>query len=203
MNPLASYRRAQDGFDTVLASVPADEWEAPSTCADWSVRDVAGHVIWGQDQLRCWATGETYGGPDGGPGSPHPAELARDDPLATWRRARTACAAVLTDETLDRIISLPGLGDRTIESMVTIVFNDTFIHTWDIGHALGVAAQLPSDLVAVSHAWARDSIFRVPGFFGPEMTPPPDADEQTRWLAFLGRAAWEPVATRRKEGIAT
>jgi hypothetical protein len=34
----------------------------------------------------------------------------------------------------------------------------------------------------------------VPGFFGPELTPPPDADEQTRWLAYLGRAAWQPVA---------
>jgi uncharacterized protein (TIGR03086 family) len=203
MNPMPSYRRAQHAFDVMLASVPADHWEAPSPCADWTVRDIAGHVIWGQDQLRCWATGETYDGVPGGPGSLHPGELTGDDPLATWRRARAACAAVLTDATLDRTISLPGLGERTIESMVTIVFNDTFIHTWDIGHALGVATQLPSDLVAVSHSWARDSIFRVPGFFGPEVAPPPDADEQTRWLAFLGRTAWEPVATRRKEGIAT
>jgi uncharacterized protein (TIGR03086 family) len=203
MNLMASYRRAQDGFDTTLASVPGDQWEVPSTCADWTVRDVAGHVIWGQDQLRCWATGETYGGPPGGPGSPHPGELAGDDPLATWRRARAACAAVLTDETLDRIISLPGLGDRTIESMVTIVFNDTFIHRWDIGHALGVGMRLPPDLVAASHAWARDNILRVPGFFGPELAPPPDVDEQTRWLAYLGRAAWKPVTPMSKERIAT
>jgi uncharacterized protein (TIGR03086 family) len=195
MNPMASYRRAQDGYDAMLESVPADQWEVPSTCAGWTVRDVAGHVIWGQDQLRCWATGDTYGGLPGGPGSPHPGELARDDPLATWRRARAACAAALTDETLERIISLPGLGDRTIESMVTIVFNDTFIHTWDIGHALGVDTHLPADMVASSYAWARDSILRVPGFFGPALAPPPDVDEQTRWLAFLGRAAWEPVAT--------
>jgi uncharacterized protein (TIGR03086 family) len=102
---------------------------------------------------------------------------------------------VLTDETLDRIISLPGLGERPVESIVTIVFNDTLIHSWDIGHATGVDMQLPSDLVAASHAWARDSILRVPGFFGPELAPPPGVDEQTRWLAFLGRAAWEPVAT--------
>jgi uncharacterized protein (TIGR03086 family) len=194
MNPMASYRRAQDGFDTMLASVPADQWEVPSTCADWTVRDVAGHVIWGQDQLWCWATGETYDGPEGGPGSPHPSELARDDPLATWRRARAACAAVLTDETLARIISLAGLGDRTIESMVTIVFNDTLIHTWDIGHASGIDVSPPSDLVAASHAWAHDSVLRLPGFIGPELAPPLAADEQTRWLAFLGRAAWEPVA---------
>jgi uncharacterized protein (TIGR03086 family) len=196
MNPMASYRRAQDGLDAMLAAVPADRWEVPSPCAGWMVRDIAGHVIWGQDQLRCWATGETYGGAPGGPGSPHPGELAKDDPLATWRRARAACGAVLSEEILDRMVSLPGLGDRPISTIVTIVFNDTLIHTWDIGHALGVDVQLPGDLVAASHAWARDNILRVPGFFGPELPAPPDVDEQTRWLAFLGRTAWHPVTAK-------
>jgi uncharacterized protein (TIGR03086 family) len=194
MNLMTSYRRAQDGLDAMLAAVPADRWEAPSPCAGWTVRDVAGHLIWGQDQLRCWATGDAYDEP-GGPGSPHPGELAGNDPLATWRDARAACDAVLTDDALDRIISLRGLGDRPMSAMVTIVFNDTLIHTWDIGHAVGLDVHLPADLVAASHAWARDSIVRVPGFFGPEVAPPPDADEQTRWLAFLGRAAGDPVTT--------
>ena len=49
----------------------------------------------------------------------------------------------------------------------------------------------------------RGNILRVPGFFGPELAPPPDIDEQTRWLAFLGRAAWKPVTPRSKERIAT
>jgi uncharacterized protein (TIGR03086 family) len=195
MNPMASYRRAQDGLDAMLASVPADRWEVPSPCAGWTVRDIVGHVIWGQDQLRCWITGEAYAGAPGGPGSPHPGELAGDDPFASWRQARAACAEVLSDETLNRVISLPVLGDRPVSAIVATVFNDTLIHTWDIGHALGVDVQLPSDLVAASHTWARDNILRVPGFFGREVSPPPDVDEQTRWLAFLGRAAWEPVTT--------
>jgi uncharacterized protein (TIGR03086 family) len=195
MNPMASYRRAQEELDAVLAAVPADRWDAPSPCAGWSVRDVAGHLIWGQDQLRCWVTGEAYDEP-GGPGSPHPGQLAGDDPLGTWSRASAACAAVLTDDALDRIITLRSFGDRPISAMVNIVFNDTLIHTWDIGHAVGLDVRLPADLVAASHAWARDSILRVPGFFGAELAAPADADEQTRWLAFLGRAASDPVTTQ-------
>jgi hypothetical protein len=30
---------------------------------------------------------------------------------------------------------------------------------------------------------------RGPGVFGPEVEPPPDADEQARFLAWLGRTA--------------
>jgi uncharacterized protein (TIGR03083 family) len=85
MNLMTSYRRAQDGLDAMLAAVPADRWEAPSPCAGWTVRDVAGHLIWGQDQLRCWATGDAYDEP-GGPGSPattHSPHGATPAPRAT------------------------------------------------------------------------------------------------------------------------
>ncbi len=88
--PIELYRRAQDGMDAVLDSVPPDKWEAPSACPEWSVRDVAGHVIWGQEQLRHWATGQEYTCRTGAPGAPHPGEMAGTDPVATWRAARAA-----------------------------------------------------------------------------------------------------------------
>jgi len=47
MTSLDAYRRAQDRFDAVLSSVPAERWDAPSMCAGWTLRDVAGHIIWG------------------------------------------------------------------------------------------------------------------------------------------------------------
>jgi hypothetical protein len=49
---------------------------------------------------------------------------------------------------------------------------------------------------ASASAWwnvAFGEVVRAPQFFGPELTRPSGADEQTRWLAFLGRAAWQPV----------
>ncbi len=60
MDTLELYRRAQDGFDAVMAAVEPDQWDAPSMCTEWTVRDVAGHVIWGQRQLRAWALDEDY-----------------------------------------------------------------------------------------------------------------------------------------------
>ncbi|WP_199432864.1 TIGR03086 family metal-binding protein [Qaidamihabitans albus] len=193
METMESYRHAQDGFDAVLAAVPADGWDKPSACAQWTVRDVAGHVIWGQEQLRHWATGQEYTGTTGAPGTPHPGELTGDDPVATWRAARARCAETLTDEALGRTVSITGLGDIPLAGVVTLLVTDHLAHTWDIGHALGLDVRLAPELVTGSFAWARANMVRAPGYFGPELTPPPDADEQTRWLAFLGRACWEPV----------
>jgi uncharacterized protein (TIGR03086 family) len=193
-NPLDPYRRAQDRFDEILRAVPADRWDAPSACAEWTVRDVAGHIVWGQEQLRHWATGHDYGRTDGAPGAPHPAAMAGSDPLATWRTARAAADETLTDQALGRTVTLPGLGETPLSGIVTLLVTDLLAHTWDIGHALDLDVQIDADLIAGSFAWARDNVIRVPGFFGPELAPPIDADEQTRWLAYLGRAAWQPVA---------
>jgi uncharacterized protein (TIGR03086 family) len=191
---LASYRRAQDGFDAMLALVPDGSWEAPSACEGWTLRDVAGHVIWGQEQLRHWATGQQYTITAGAPGAPHPSEMAGSDPLATWRCARAASLESLTPAALERTVRLPGLGGRPVAAIVTLLVTDHLAHMWDIGHGLGLDVRLDPELIPGAFAWARDNVIRVPGFFGPELTPPPDADEQTRWLAYLGRSAWLRVS---------
>ncbi|MFI5606969.1 TIGR03086 family metal-binding protein [Amycolatopsis sp. NPDC051903] len=194
MDTMQLYRQAQDDFDAVLAAVPADRWTARSACTEWTVRDVAGHAVWGQRQLRAWALGEDYAEHSGAPGSPHPAPLAGDDPLTTWREARETALAALTPEALARTTTLPGLGEVPIAGIVSLLTTDLVAHAWDIGHALGADVRLHPDTIAAAFDWARAHAVRRPGFFGPELTPPAGAGEQTRLLAFLGRAAWQPVA---------
>lgn len=193
MDTMESYRRAQDGLDAVLAEVRPDQWDGPSPCAEWTVRDVAGHVIWGQHQMRAWALGEEYTQMAGAPGAPHPAEMAGEDPVATWRAARQASVATLTEEALGRMTSIVGIGAVPLVAVVALLITDHVAHTWDIGYALGMDVRLDSALVGLAFDWARANVVRRPGFFGPELTPPADADEQCRMLAYLGRAAWQPV----------
>nr|WP_042189093.1 TIGR03086 family metal-binding protein [Kibdelosporangium sp. MJ126-NF4]CEL18654.1 hypothetical protein [Kibdelosporangium sp. MJ126-NF4]CTQ98138.1 hypothetical protein [Kibdelosporangium sp. MJ126-NF4] len=194
MTTLELYRRAQDELDAMLASVPADRWDTQSACADWTVRDVAGHLVWGQHQIRAWATGEEYTERTGAPGSPHPAGMAGADPVATWRAAREASVPTLTEDALARTASLGPIGDVPVAQVVTLLITDQVAHTWDIGHALGMTVRLDPALVAIAFDWARTNVVRQPGFFGPELTPPADSDEQCRMLAFIGRADWQPVS---------
>lgn len=187
-----AYRRAQDGFDAMLAEVPSDQWDAPSACEDWTARDVVGHVTWGQELLRHLAAGEEYTSRAGAPGAEHPGEVAGNDPLTAWRSAREAADARLTHEGLNRPAPPPFLErdpQATVQSFLNVLFLDLLAHTWDVGQPLGMDVKLEPDLLTLATPIAHQIVVRGPGMFGPEQTPTPDADEQTRWLAFLGRSA--------------
>lgn len=189
---MARYTRAQDDFDALAATITAAEWDRPSLCDGWTVRDVIGHVVWGQRLTRDWAAGGEYPARGGAPGAPHPGrdELAGAEPLATWREARDECLAALTPEALRRRIATGGFGEIPLEGFVTALVSDFLAHTFDIGHALGRDVRLAPELIPGAFDWARGTVLRKPGGIGPELTPPPGADEQTRFLAFLGRRAW-------------
>lgn len=189
---ITRYRRAVDGFDALVGTVGAADWDRPSMCAEWTVRDVMGHVVWGQRLTRGWAAADEYTGKGGAPGAPCPGsdELAGADPVAAWREARAACDAALTPEGLSRRVVSSAFGEIAVENFVELLVTDFMAHTFDIGHALGRDVRLAPELIPVSLAWVRDRAVRRPGGIGPELTPPDDADEQTRYLAFLGRKAW-------------
>jgi uncharacterized protein (TIGR03086 family) len=190
---LNQYRRAQDGFDAVVAAVPADRWDARSACTEWTNRDVLGHVVWGQEFVRHLASGLVYQSQAGAPGAPHPAELIPGDPVQTWRAARAASVPTLTESALARPIQLRAFGEIPLAGFITALVTDFLAHTWDIGWPAGLDVRLDAELLPNAFAWSRQQEFRGPGGIGPELTPPPGADEQTRFLAFLGRAASVPV----------
>jgi uncharacterized protein (TIGR03086 family) len=185
---LDRYRRAQDGFDAIVVAVPADRWDGPSRCTEWTNRDVLGHVVWGQELVRHLATGRAYRSRVGAPGAPHPAELVPGDPAATWRAARAASVPTLTDAALAREVELV-FGRIPLAGFVTALITDFLAHTWDIGSAVGLPVRLDAELLPDALAWSRQQDFRVPGGIGPEVPAPPDADPRTRFLAFLGRPA--------------
>lgn len=187
MDTIERYRRAQHGFDRVVAALPGDRWDEQSACSEWTHRDVLGHVVWGQDLVRHLATGREFTSEVGAPAAPHPGVVIGDDPLATWRAARDASVPTLTPEALGRIVTLQAFGRVPLEAFLTALVTDFVAHTWDIAYPAGLDARLDPELVPDCFAWARTFDMRVPGGIGPELTPPPDADEQTRFLAYLGR----------------
>ncbi|MGW4487244.1 TIGR03086 family metal-binding protein [Amycolatopsis sp. NPDC004368] len=193
MDLLEQYFVAQDGFGAVVAAVPPGRWDAPSPCATWTARDIAGHVLWGRYRLAAWVTGEDYPETAGEPGAPHPGALCAGDPARAWKTACAETAPALTGEGLARVRTIDGFGTGPLSGLLPVFVTDALVHTWDLAHATGVEVTLDPRLVTETHERMRGNAVRRPEFFGPERTPPEGADETTRLLAFLGREAWLPA----------
>jgi hypothetical protein len=70
-----------------------------------------------------------------------------------------------------------------------MISSDVLIHTWDLARAVGGDERLDADAVTGTYSGLKpmDAMIRMPGVFGPKVTPPEGADEQTELLCFLGR----------------
>jgi uncharacterized protein (TIGR03086 family) len=178
------FHRALDTFEGVLEAV--DRWDAPTPCAGWTARDVAGHVIGGQHELRALATGEPPPGIGRAPG-----RFAGTDVPQSWRAARKDCAAALTPEALRRPIPFGAMGEVPLGDLLDGYILELLIHSWDLARAAGVPCRLDPGLVhhtfATAHVLAP--AMRAAGLLAPPLPAPPGADELTRLLAFLGRRA--------------
>ncbi|MCP2340851.1 TIGR03086 family metal-binding protein [Actinomadura rupiterrae] len=182
---LGGYERALDLFEHVAGAVTPDAWAAPSPCAGWTARQVAGHVIGGQHMIRSLATGADR--PDVNTG---PERFCPGDVLLAWRYARKECAAALTGEALARPVPLGPLGEVPLGDYLAGYILEPLVHTWDLAVATGQPCRLDPDLV--HHAFATARVIATPmraaGHLGPPLTAPPGAGEQTRLLSFLGRS---------------
>ena len=86
-----------------------------------------------------------------------------------------------------------GLFGRTTfeRSVDRILTSDVLVHTWDLARATGLDERLDPAEVERAEADMRSmgDALRTPGVCGPELVAPPDADPQTKLLAFMGRRA--------------
>ncbi|WP_242911250.1 TIGR03086 family metal-binding protein [Actinomadura terrae] len=182
---LTGYHRALDLFEGLVAGVPRDGWDAPSPCARWSALDVAGHVTGGQHLVRALACGEPV--PDV---TEDPARFVPGDALAAWRAARAECAAALTPDALRRPVPVGALGELPLGDYLGGYVLEPLAHAWDLAVATGQPSRLDPGLV--HHAFATAHLIAAPlraaGHLAPALPAARGADEQTRLLAFLGRA---------------
>ncbi len=176
------YRRITGQFTACVRAVPLDAWDNPSPCEGWMARDVVGH-------LTGWIPGVF--GPLGVEFPPVPS--VHDDPVAAWETVEATLAEALLDPVLaGRIVETPFGTQSVAETIYMIVTGDVFTHTWDLARATGLAETLDPDqlqLMIVSIGAIPEETLRADRMFGPPIEVSADADDQTKFLAFVGRRA--------------
>ncbi len=175
------YRRLSEAFAATVADVPDERWASQSPCEDWDARRVVAHVVETQGMFLGFVGRELGDGPS-----------VDDDPAAAWDHARSAVQADLDDPERATATFDGFTGPTTFEAAVDrFLCTDLVVHRWDLAQASGQQVELdPADMAHVREAMAGlADRMRGPGAFGPELEPPPGADEQTAFLAYFGRRA--------------
>ena len=162
----------------VIGKIREDQFDDPTPCPEWMVRDLLGHAIGVVADLGATASGTGRAAFALGP-----------DPAAQFRDAAAAAlAAWRTPGVLDRVMDF-GPGPMPGRVVAGINLLDTATHTWDIATATGQPAQLPDQVAEAALEVSRATISPEirPGRFGPELPAPSGAGPTERLVAFLGR----------------
>lgn len=173
------YHRVADAFGARLAAIGADQWEIPTPCSDWKVRDLVVHVIATHRRVVASVDGSTVMEVD-----------PEEDLEAQWAGATGAVRAALSDPAVASKTVAGMFGEQPFESLISrLLCTDTLFHTWDLARATGQDESLDAEAVAKAMEFLEplDEAIRRPGGFAPKIDPPPGADAQTRLLCFGGR----------------
>ncbi|MCU1487185.1 MAG: hypothetical protein JWN67_3931 [Actinomycetia bacterium] len=177
----ARYQRVAARFTARTQEVPPEAWELPTPCEGWVVRDVVAHLVEWFPAFLTSASGPTL------PVGP----AVEDDPVGAWTAMSDGVQALLDDDAVSATeINHPYAGaHRLDDAIATFLLGDVAIHTWDIARAAGLDERLDPEVVhdMLIGMEPLDDVLRASGQYGPRVEVPPDADEQTRLLAFTGR----------------
>jgi uncharacterized protein (TIGR03086 family) len=184
------YHRTVEAWADRVIAVGADQWEAPTPCRGWTVRDLANHVV-GED---LWTTPLVEGRTIADVGDSLEGDLLGDDPV----RAALDAAMAATTTVADRLprggtVQL-SYGEEQLGEYVHQLAADHLVHGWDLAVATGGDTRLDPHLVAEVAAWfaEREDAYRAAGAIGPRGTSHGGA--QSDLLAAAGRdPAWGPT----------
>ena len=114
-----------------------------------------------------------------------------DDPVGAWEAVRATIAGALADPNMAvKPVETPFSTQSFAETVDMIVTGDVFTHTWDLARATGQDETLDThqlQRMIVAMGTMPEEVMRAEGMFGPPIDVPGDADDQTRFLAYVGR----------------
>ncbi|GII83200.1 TIGR03086 family protein [Sphaerisporangium siamense] len=175
---------AMDEFGLRVAMVRDDQWDAPTPCADWTVRDLVGHLVSEQLWVPPLLAGETIAQV----GDRFDGDQLGDDPVGRWTRASVAAQqAFAAPGALDREVHL-SYGTVPARRYCMEMTSDLAVHAWDLARALGVDERVDPVLMAEVHDYLAPMLEKYSGeLFAPPVPVPEDASPQERTLALTGR----------------
>jgi uncharacterized protein (TIGR03086 family) len=168
-----------------LNAVATSDWEKPTPCTEWTVRQLVNHVVGLQHRVARLVRG----------GSLDEYVATREDDwigvdhIAAWHAGiRELDEAITNAPTLDVPVAyrIP----MSARDVIGLTAFDIAVHTWDVSRATGVDAQLDDGLVEYALGfmeWVRTQPLLEALFDPPKDQRPEEAPAHVRLLLLAGR----------------
>ncbi len=186
MDLLDAHGQAMDTFDRAMHKVGLTDWDSPTPCTGWTVRDLVNHIVveqlWVPDVLDGRTVAEVGDKFDG--------DQLHDDPLEAWRAASdVARSAWLRPGVVDTTVHL-SYGDESAAEYGWQMTTALAVHGWDLATALGADAGIPDELAGALLAYVEPQLpaWSGSGMFAEPVPVPDDAPAAARLVGLLGRA---------------
>ena len=165
-----AWSQAADKWDEVIAQVGDADWEKPTPCEGWTVRELVDHAMFWQGR-----GGGVFG-----------VDNAAD---AEWADLRAGLATALADPA-----NLEGnaeeLGGTPKQAVAGLITTDLLVHSWDLARSIGADGSLPETAAASTLMGLQrlpEAMLRSDRMFGPEVAVADDASVQDKLIGFVGR----------------
>lgn len=185
MDLLDAHGQAVDVFDRAMHKVGIGDWDSPTPCSEWTVRDLVIHLVgeqlWVPDLLAGKTVAEVGDKFDG--------DVLEDDPMHVWTESSQAArAAWLRPGALVTVVHL-SYGDADGAEYCWQMTTDLAVHGWDLATALGLSAGMGDELATAVLGYVEPQADQWQGMsvFGDPVPVPDGADPQSRLVAMLGR----------------
>ncbi|MEQ6903078.1 TIGR03086 family metal-binding protein [Nocardioides sp. YIM 152588] len=183
------YHRAVEYLADRVNEVADDQWDEPTPCVDWTVRELANHVT-GES---LWAVPLLEGATIEEVGDRFDGDVLGAEPIRTaLAAARAAVAAMPPALARGGTVHL-SFGETPTEEYARQLAADQLIHGWDLAVATGGDPRMDPHVVREVAEWLtdREDLYRSAGAIGPRLAL--TGDPQGDLLARCGRdAAWGP-----------
>ena len=177
MDPVGFHRKALSVAQGVVDSIDRSQFELPTPCDAWNVRQVLEHMIGGNRRIA------------GNPPAPGEDVVGDDLTVAYAASAASAAATFEADGGFDRTFSL-SFGEVPGRVAVLARSTDQLAHAWDLAKAVGMSTDLSppmytTGLELLQLRFATSG--RNPETYADETKPRDGATAADRFAAFAGR----------------